>query len=86
MENKIKAGDVYWNDNDGYGRIYLRCDSSYPDMLRMYLFNASTTHWESAGLSRAGKVIDEKFKLLYNIDDVTKLSREALDEEYRTRP
>jgi hypothetical protein len=82
MENKIKAGDVYWNDKDGYGRIYLRCDHSYPDMLRMYLFNKSSSHWEQGGLSRGNVVIDNKFQLLYNIDDVTKLSMETINAEH----
>jgi hypothetical protein len=80
MDNKIKAGDVWWNEEDEYGRIYLRCDVSFPKALRMFLFNKTNLHWEHSGLTEEGDTLNNKWKLLYNVTDVIIISKEALNE------
>lgn len=79
MDNKIKAGDVWWSKEHDYGKIYLRCDVSFPKALRTFLFN-KIGHWENNGLTEEGTTSHGDWKLLYNIDDVIKLSKEALNE------
>lgn len=78
MENKIKAGDVWWSDENNYGKIFLRCDVSFPKLLRTFLFTKPSGHWENNGLTEEGTVSHGDWKLLYNINDVTKVSLEAI--------
>ena len=83
MEDTIKAGDVWWNQEQGYGRIYLLCDPSYPKMLRMFLFHKQR-HWENNGLTEEGTKISLGWVRLYNIQDVITLSMETINAEHST--
>jgi hypothetical protein len=80
MDDKIKAGDVWWSEEHDYGKIYLRCDPGFPKALRVFLFNGMVGHWEHGGLTEEGIKSHGDWVRLYNINDVTKLSREALNE------
>ncbi len=90
MENKVKAGDVWWNSTDDYGVIFLQPESGMDTIMRKYLFHnklgASSKNytWEAGGLESTAIVVSNKFKFLYNIHDVITLSIGALNEEHST--
>lgn len=90
MENKVRAGDVWWNNKHGYGKIYMQVETSMPDVVREYLVhNKARGHstdcsWESGGLGKVGRTKGEEWVFLYNIVDLTTLSLKALNEEHST--
>ena len=80
MENKVKAGDVWWNKEDNYGKLYMQVDAGMKDILKPYLFHSkvfnSSCTWESGGLETP-KVLSDKWIFLYNINDAIDLALEC---------
>ena len=90
MENKVRAGDVWWNIRDNYGKMYIQVDTSMPNIVTPYLVHnkhggsGSNQVWESGGLEQVGCVMQEHWKFLYNTTDITSISLRALNEEHST--
>lgn len=93
MENKVRAGDVWWNTKDNYGKMYVQVETGMPTVVRTYLIHnkgggcGSNQVWESGGLEYIGTVPLSNWKFLYNTNDVTGISLETLkdtDEEHST--
>ena len=63
MENKVKAGDVWWNIKDKYGKMYIQVETSMPNVIRTYLIRnkgggcGSNQVWESGGLEHVGNTL-----------------------------
>lgn len=90
MENKVKAGDVWWNIKDNYGKMYVQVDTSMPNVVTAYLVHnkdggsGSNQVWESGGLEHIGYEQPSHWKFLYNTNDITSISLRALNEEHST--
>ena len=93
MENKVRAGDVWWNTKDQYGKIYINVETSMRDVVRVYLMHnkladkSDNLAWESGGLETVGHKLPEHWKFLYNLYDITTISLATLkddDEEHST--
>lgn len=94
MENKISAGDVWWNVKSNYCKLVVQVESSMPHITTTYLMHnkecghSSDYMWHSGGLDDLKTATPSKdWKFLFNIHDATTVALQAFkehDEEHST--